>query len=38
MFGDNGVVGSVCEADYAPFFSSAVSVIQSACDDFVPPG
>jgi hypothetical protein len=38
MFGDNGVVGSVCEGDYAPFFSSAVSVIQSACDDFVPPG
>ena len=38
MFGDNGVVGSVCEQDYAPFFSSAVSVIQSACDDFEPPG
>lgn len=38
MFGDNGVVGSVCSPDYAPFFSSAVSVIQSACDDFVPPG
>jgi hypothetical protein len=34
----NGVVGSVCEPDYAPFFSSAVSVIESACDDFVPPG
>ena len=33
-----GSVGPVCSADYAPFFLEAVSVIDSACDDFVPPG
>jgi len=34
----NGTVGSVCVADYGPFFSAAISVIGSACDDFVPAG
>ncbi len=34
----NGVVGSVCAADYGPFFLDAVSVIDSACDGFEPPG
>ncbi|HWB75496.1 MAG TPA: hypothetical protein VG755_11090 [Nannocystaceae bacterium] len=38
MFGDQGVVGSVCEADYAPFFAQAVGIIDLACDDFEPPG
>ena len=33
-----GSVGPVCADDYAPFFTEAVSVIESACDDFVPPG
>ena len=33
-----GFVGRVCEASYAAFFSEAVSVIKSACDEFVPPG
>ncbi len=33
-----GSVGPVCADDYAPFFESAVSVIESACDDFVPQG
>lgn len=33
-----GSVGPVCAADYTPFFLDAVSVIESACDDFVPPG
>ncbi|MEX1362614.1 MAG: hypothetical protein AB1Z98_05770 [Nannocystaceae bacterium] len=37
MFG-YGSVGPVCAADYAPFFEQAVSVIDSACDDFVPQG
>jgi hypothetical protein len=32
-----GFVGSVCEP-YGPFFNEAISVIKSACDDFVPPG
>jgi hypothetical protein len=38
MFGDQGVVGSVCAADYAPFFADAVGIIDLACDDFEPPG
>ena len=38
MFGDQGVFGSVCEADYAPFFAQAVGIIDLACDDFEPPG
>lgn len=33
-----GSVGPVCAADYAPFFEAAVSVIESACDDFIPQG
>lgn len=33
-----GQSGSVCADDYAPFFSSAISVISTACDEFVPPG
>lgn len=33
-----GSIGPVCAPDYAPFFEDAVSVIASACDDFVPPG
>lgn len=32
-----GSVGPVCASDYAPFFEQAVSVISTACDDFVPP-
>jgi hypothetical protein len=31
-----GQVGSVCAPDYAPFFEQAVSVIDTACDEFVP--
>jgi hypothetical protein len=33
-----GRVGSVCASDYAPFFSDAVSPIEGACNDFIPPG
>ncbi|MDC0717651.1 hypothetical protein [Nannocystis bainbridge] len=33
-----GVIGSVCAADYTPFFVEAVSVIDTACDIFVPVG
>jgi hypothetical protein len=33
----SGVLGSVCAADYAPFFQTAVGTIDSACNDFVPP-
>jgi hypothetical protein len=38
LFGDNGLVGGVCEPDYSPTFAEAVSVIDVACDNFVPPG
>ncbi|MCY1072600.1 hypothetical protein OV090_48085 [Nannocystis sp. RBIL2] len=34
----NGVIGSVCAADYTPFFAEAVGVIDTACDQFEPPG
>jgi len=33
-----GSVGPICADDFAPFFADAVSVIASACEDFVPPG
>lgn len=33
-----GQWASVCASDYAPFFADAVSAIDAACDDFVPPG
>lgn len=33
-----GSVGPICADDFAPFFADAVSVIESACDDFEPPG
>jgi hypothetical protein len=33
----HGFVGSVCEP-YGPFFEEAISVIQSACNEFVPQG
>jgi hypothetical protein len=31
-----GFSGSVCAADYTPFFSAALEVIDAACADFVP--
>jgi hypothetical protein len=34
----HGSVGPVCAEDYAPFFEQAVSVIETACDEFVPQG
>jgi hypothetical protein len=34
----NGLVGSVCDADYQPLFVEAVNLIDGTCDDFVPPG
>jgi hypothetical protein len=32
----NGFVGRVCEASYGDFFSEAVGVISTACENFVP--
>ncbi len=33
-----GTWGSICSPDYAPFFDAAVSVIDTACKEFEPPG
>jgi hypothetical protein len=33
----HGHVGPVC-GDYDPFFAEAVADIQTACDEFIPPG
>lgn len=33
-----GSWGSICSPDYAPFFDAAVSVIDTACELFEPPG
>ncbi len=38
LFGDNGFLGGVCEADYGPVFDQAVGVIEDACNNFQPPG
>jgi len=38
MFGDYGLNGSVCAANYAPFFDQAVGLIDSSCDAFEPEG
>jgi hypothetical protein len=31
-----GTTGDICASDYAPFFAEAVSVIDTACEDFTP--
>jgi hypothetical protein len=36
MFGENGFLGGICEADYGPIFTEAVGIIEGACDNFVP--
>ena len=33
-----GTTGSICSPDYAPFFDASVSVIDTACQEFEPPG
>ncbi len=38
LWGDHGIVGSVCSDSYVEFFESAVDTIGSACDEFVPVG
>ena len=37
-FGGRGFVGSVCAADYSPFFADAVEIIDVTCDEFEPEG
>ena len=36
-FGDHGISGSVCADNYDPFFAQAVALIETTCDEFVPP-
>ncbi len=38
LWGERGIVGSVCADSYVEFFQSAVETIGTACDDFVPVG
>ena len=38
LFGEQGIVGSVCADSYVEFFQSAVETIGTACEDFVPVG
>jgi hypothetical protein len=38
MFGDRGILGSVCAGQYDPFFEAAVSTIDVTCDEFTPEG
>ena len=35
-FASRGFIGSICEADYGPFFADAVDIIDVACDQYVP--
>lgn len=37
-FGDRGHWCSVCEPEYSTCFQEAVSVIDTACEEFGPPG
>jgi hypothetical protein len=37
-FGDRGLTGDVCSADYSTFFDQAVALIDGACDEFTPEG
>jgi hypothetical protein len=38
MFEANGFVGGICQTDYGPTFMDAVGVINTACQNFIPPG
>jgi hypothetical protein len=40
MFGERGLHGNVCSTaeDYVDFFQAAVSTIDQACNEYVPPG
>lgn len=38
LFEENGFYGGICEPDYGPIFEEATSVIEEACNNFIPPG
>jgi hypothetical protein len=37
-WGDHGFFGSICANDYDDFFQDAVDIIDTTCDEFMPPG
>jgi hypothetical protein len=37
-WGDHGILGGACDPSYTDFFAEAVAIIDTTCDDFVPPG
>ncbi|MBV1859468.1 MAG: hypothetical protein KUG77_13730 [Nannocystaceae bacterium] len=37
-FGEQGVLASICEPDYAPIFASSIETIEATCDNFIPQG
>ena len=37
LFGTQGLTGSVCAPQYTDFFDQAVGLIDTTCDEFVPP-
>ena len=38
LFGDKGVLGSVCAGDYADLFADTIAVIDATCNEFEPAG
>ena len=34
----HGIVGDACTDDYAPYFTAALTVVETACNEFIPPG
>ena len=36
-WGDRGFAGSICEPSYESFFAQAVSIIDTTCEEFIPP-
>lgn len=38
LFGEYGLVGSVCSVEYGSFFEQAVGIIADACENYTPPG
>ena len=38
MFGKNGFVAGICEADWGPLFQQGIAVIDNACENYIPPG
>lgn len=37
LWGDNGFEVPICIADYAPYFQEAISIIDVACENYIPP-